>query len=98
LAQKLKFSRTLVYRFAQGLAGFEVGNALGRNGHGFTTAGVAPHAGCTVVDGKAAEATDFYAVPAHQRFAHGVQKCLDSVLSITVRELAEPGGQFFDKV
>jgi hypothetical protein len=51
-----------------------------------------------VVDGEAAKAADLDPVAAHQRIAHGIKNGLDGVLGVSVGELAETVGQFFNKV
>jgi hypothetical protein len=83
---------------AQGFAGFEMRHALFRNGHAFAGARVATHAGRPVIDREAAKAAYLYPVTAHQSIAHGVKNGLDGVFGVSVGQLAETVGQFFNKV
>jgi hypothetical protein len=96
LVGSLQFGGALVHGFAQGLARLEMGDALFGNGHAFTAAGVATHAGRTVVDGEAAKAANLDAVPCNQCVVHGVQNGLDGKFGIAMGELAKPVGEFFN--
>jgi hypothetical protein len=51
-----------------------------------------------MVDGEAAKAAYLYPVTAHQGIAHGVKNGLDGVFGVSVGQLAETVGQFFNKV
>jgi hypothetical protein len=51
-----------------------------------------------VVDGEAAKAAYLYPVTTHQGIAHGVKNSLDGVFSVSVGQLTETVGQFFNKV
>jgi hypothetical protein len=83
---------------AQGFAGFEMRHTLFRNGHAFAGARVATHTGRPVIDREAAKAAYLYPVTAHQGIAHGVKNRLDGVFGVSVGQLAETVGQFFNKV
>lgn len=84
--------------FAQCFSRFEMSHPFFRDGDTFSRPGIASHAGRTPVDGEAAEAPNLNPVATHQCVAHGIKKGLDGVFGITVRQLTEPGGQFFDKI
>jgi hypothetical protein len=94
----LDFRGSLVHRLTQGLARLEMRDAFFRDVHAFARTRIAAHPGRTAVDGKAAEPTNLDAVTAHQRLAHRVKNGLDRVLGVAMRELAEAGSQFFDKI
>jgi hypothetical protein len=83
---------------AQGFAGFEMRHALFRNGHAFAGARITPHARRPMVDREAAKAAYLYPVTAHQGITHGVKNGLDGVFGVSVGQLAETVGQFFNKV
>jgi hypothetical protein len=83
---------------AQGFAGFEMRHALFRNGHAFAGARVTPHARGPVVDREAAKAAYLNPVTAHQSIADRVKNGLDGVFGVSVGQLAETVGQFFNKV
>jgi hypothetical protein len=51
-----------------------------------------------VIDREAAKAAYLYPVTAHQGIAHGVKNRLDGVFGVSVGQLAETVGQFFNKV
>jgi hypothetical protein len=93
-----QFGGALVDSFAQCLAGFEVGDTLGRNGHGLTAARVASHARRAVADRKAAKAAHFDAVALHHGLADGVEQGLDGVFGVTLRQVAEPCRKGFNEV
>jgi hypothetical protein len=94
-AQLFSFS---VYGFTQGLARFEVGYTLLRNGHRLACAGVAPYTGRPAVHRKAAKTTNFYSVASHQSITHRVQNRLYGEFGITLGELVELRSQGFYEI
>src|SRR3989338_9907974 len=75
-----------------------MGNTFFRNGNAFARARVAAHARRAPVERKTAKTTNLYAVPTHQRIAHGVKNRLDGIFGIAVGQLAETCSQFLDKI
>jgi len=89
---------TIVDRFTQCLARLEVRHPFLGDGHTFAAARIAPHAGRSPVDRKAAETADLDPMSSHQGVIHRVQDGLDGELGVAMGELAKPIGQFFNKV
>ena len=75
-----------------------MGNALLWNRHRLTTARIATHARRPSIDREATEAANFDAMPAHQCVGHGFENGLHGMLGVTVRELAETRGEFFNQI
>ena len=93
-----ELSGALVYGFAQGFAGFEMGDPFFGDGHALAAARIAAHAGRAAIDREASKTTNLYAVTTDQGVIHRVQNRFDSKFGVTVGQLREPVSQFFHEI
>lgn len=93
-----QLSGALVYRLAQGFAGFEMGDPFFGDGNTLATARIAAHTGRATIDREASKTTDLNAVTSDQGVVHRIQNRFDSKFGVTVGQLREPVSQFFHEI